>query len=126
LNPGVNEPATIRDLQSKLVSQRLADAEILYVLSFQPMKIMNLIDSLRTTFDLSVTHEVALDIISNLESGKLLAAFRKTGESEMGDSSDDVYGITPYGLKLLKEFVESLSQIALTMQLGFNQKLVRV
>lgn len=109
---------------SEQLVQRLADVEILYLLSFQPLKLNNLVQSLRTTFDFTSGKNTVRQILANLEAEGLVAAFRKEN-GELGDSSEDLFGISPVGLRLLKIYVDSLSATALTMQLGFNQKLMR-
>lgn len=121
----MDELSTATSPDSEQLIQRLADVEILYILSYQPMKLNNLVDSLRATFDLSFGQASVYEILANLESESLVAVFRKTESSVHSESSDDVYGITPAGLKLLKGHIESLSSITLTMQLGFGQKLIR-
>ncbi len=56
----------------------------------------------------------------------MVSVFRRSISAGPKDgSNEDLYGITPNGLKLLKDCIESLSEISLTMQLGFSQKLVR-
>jgi DNA-binding PadR family transcriptional regulator len=123
LKTDVAELSTGTSPDSQELVQRLADLEILYILSFQPMKLNGLVDSLRTAFDLSASRATVREILANLEAENLIAAFRESAEHK--DSSDDVYGIAPIGLKLLKRYIESLSEITLTMQLGFSQMLVR-
>jgi len=38
--------------------------------------------------------------------------------------SQESFSITPLGLSLLSEWIESLSEITLTMQLGLNQRVI--
>ena len=122
----LSEYSTAPALESKQIVNRLADAEMLYILSFQPMTIRGLIDNLRKMFGLSITPASARDILSNLEAENVVSAFRRPMSAEpIEESEPDVYGITPNGLKLLRECIDSLSEISLTMQLGFNQKLVK-
>ena len=120
----MNELSTATDPDSEQLVQRLADIEILYMLSFQPMTLNNLVDSLRATFDLPSARGTIGEILANLEAEGLVSVFRKS-ESQNRYSADDLYGISPVGLKLLRGDIKSLSEIALTMQLGFSQKLMR-
>ena len=122
----LSELSNAPSLKSKQLAHQLADAEVLYVLSFQPITIRNLMDNLRKTFDLSITSASANEILLVLEAENMVSAFQRPISVESKDGSDaDVYVVTPNGLKLLRECIESLSEISLTMQLGFSQKLVR-
>ncbi|MDG6905102.1 MAG: hypothetical protein JRN20_04875 [Nitrososphaerota archaeon] len=104
--------------------QRLADVEILYLLSLQPLELNNLVRTLRTTFEYSTVKGTVSQLLASLEAEGLVASFRKEA-TELGNSCSELFGITPTGLKLLRVHVESISGMALTMQLGYNQKLVR-
>jgi DNA-binding PadR family transcriptional regulator len=121
MKPGVTDISS--DSESSNLIRRIADVEILYVLSSKPMSAKNLIEALKTTFELSISSGITRELLANLASEDKVAVFRRTGSSESA-SFDDIYGTTQRGLKLLKESVESLSEIVLTMQLGFNQKLL--
>ena len=121
---GMSELSIVQSLESTQLAQRLADVEILCLLSFQSMTINYLTDSLRTTFGLSISLPAVGEILSQLEIDYAIEPIRKVGSPEPNISSDKVYAITTRGLKLLKEYIGSLSEIALTMQLGFNQKII--
>lgn len=124
MDAGVDKLSSVDDPDAEQIVQRLAGVEILYALSFQPMKLDGLIESARRTFGLAFGSGTLHEILANLEAEGLVAVLRKELQSDK-DSSEDVYGITSVGLKLLKEYIESLSQMTLTMQLGFDQKLLR-
>lgn len=113
---------------TQAVAHQLIEVEILYLLSYQPMTGSSLNDSLRRIFDLRVSLSELSGKLRYLEKEGLVKSVVSFGNgvgNKDHTSIESGYSITPLGSKALATYIESLSTVALTMQLGLNQKLVR-
>lgn len=99
------------------IASQLLDVEIMYLVNQGPKRLSEIrtalakvfgIEPEMTTITLRVRELTAKGFVMKLET-----------------NGDAIYALTSEGHHLLGEFIESISQIALTMQLGLNQKLVR-
>jgi hypothetical protein len=84
---------------------------------------MELTAQLRTTFGLETTSNVVKENLVDLRSRKLVRSFSNHPNQQLADNFPyESFSITPLGLSTLSEWIESLSEVTLTMQLGLNQR----
>ena len=104
-----------------LVREKVLDLEILYLLNLRPKRASELRNLLVSTFRVNASDEIIASRISYLVS--LGLARMSVGSATQVDNC--MYSLTPKGAKELDEGIQSLSEIALTMQLSLTQPLVK-
>ncbi|MGI0090288.1 MAG: hypothetical protein ACREBS_01135 [Nitrososphaerales archaeon] len=118
---GETTPAVEKDSTS--VALQLLDVEILYLISYRPLTLNNLVDSFNSTFDLFVSPSALFGRLRYLERADKLKSFQKLG---VGSDYGELYSITLFGSKKLSGNMQSISEIALTMRLGINPKVIQL
>ncbi|MDG6995418.1 MAG: hypothetical protein JRN52_05805 [Nitrososphaerota archaeon] len=104
-----------------LVREKVLDLEILYLLNLRPKRASELRDLLESMFRVKASDEIVASRISYLVSSGL--ARMTVGSATQADKW--MYSLTPKGAKEMDEGIQSLSEIALTMQLSLTQPLVK-
>ncbi|MDA4110999.1 MAG: hypothetical protein OK439_00560 [Thaumarchaeota archaeon] len=110
------------------LQEKLIDVEILYILTSKPTNISELKNNLNSTFGLKVDISALSEKLAELESEKLVRWFQlqPTGsKSALNGLVEKSFSVTPKGLITLQGWIESLSEITLTLQLGLNQRVIR-
>jgi hypothetical protein len=100
---------------------KLADAQVLHLLSSEHSGIDDLIDGMKkhlTSRSLKLTTEIPSNLQS--ENDVFLIGEKTIGVVSKRNGSDEVYSITPKRRIILKDCVEALSEIVLIMQLDFK------
>jgi len=111
--------------KSREITQKLAGVEILYILASKPKTLTELTAQLKTTFGLETVSTAVVENLLDLRSRKFVRSFSShpiLNQPAADNSSHESFSITPLGLSTLSEWIESLSEITLTMQLGLNQR----
>jgi hypothetical protein len=104
------------------IAFQLLNTELLYILNFKPRTLSALRESLRSIFDLSIESDLLEKRLQLLEEEGCVQSLPLTDQA----SEKDPYMVTQSGLRGLKESVETISTIVLTMQFGLDQKLCRL
>jgi hypothetical protein len=123
---GISNASGNHELKNREISQKLCDVEILYILASNPKTLETLVGRLKTIFGLETVTKVVLDRLTELMSHKLVISFssRLEGQKVDGNYSHESFSLTPLGLNALSEWIEALSEITLTMQLGLDQRIM--
>jgi len=80
---------------------------------------------LKTTFGLETVSAVVKEKLLDLKSRKFVGSFSNHPISNQHVADNlpyESFAITPVGLSTLSGWIESLSEVTLTMQLGLNQR----
>jgi hypothetical protein len=107
------------------IADKLVVVETLYILAPNSASPREVVGRLKNIFGFDSNGDRVMAVLESLAARNLI---RKS--SNFADQSPSLnllsesYSITPHGLRKLGEWLESLSEITLTMQLGFNQRLV--
>jgi len=121
----VERPLIQEEERIQEIAVKLDTVEVLYVLALRPANISNLGDRLKSTFGFEMDSSRITDVIEILHSSGLIRKFSNyLDESQALRSPQEAFSITPLGLSKLAEWIESLSEITLTMQLGLDQRIV--
>jgi hypothetical protein len=123
---GIFDASGDYELQNREISQKLCDVEILYILSSNPKTLETLVGRLKYIFGLEIGTKVVLDRLTELILQKLVISFssRLEGQQIGGNYSHESFSLTPLGLNTLSQWIEALSEITLTMQLGLDQRIM--
>ncbi len=111
--------------KSREITQKLADVEILYILASKPKSLTELTARLKKTFGLETTSAVVKENLLDLRLRKFVRSFSNhpvANQSVADNFHHESFSITPLGLSTLSEWIESLSEVTLTMQLGLDQR----
>ncbi len=103
------------------IADSLVGVEALYILAANPATTREVVSRLRTNFGLDAETDQIRPVLANLITRKLIRNF---GSLPGQVTPLDSFSITPLGLSTLSKWLESLSEITLTMQLGLSQRLV--
>ncbi len=96
------------------------------MLASEPSTVADLQMRLLETFDLGVDALVLSEIVSDLESQKLLVGFQMEAlEVRSKLMEGKFFSLTSSGTNTLRERIEALSVITLTMQLGLKQRITK-
>lgn len=107
------------------IACKLDIVEVLYVLASKPGTVSDLNSRLRATFGFEMEFSRSREVIEILDSRKLVRKFSNyQSENHSAVSSQEAFSITPAGLTKLDEWLQSLSEITLTMQLGLDQRIL--
>jgi hypothetical protein len=104
------------------ISEKLIGIEVLYVLASKPCGNSELASRLMTTFGFEVDSKTLEDVIEELESLHLVGGSSNYSGNKPLDTHD-LFSVTSLGMTKLREWIESLSEITLTMQFGLHQRL---
>jgi hypothetical protein len=105
------------------ISDKLVEVETLYVLASKPVALQDLVSRLRTIFAFESNIDGVNEVLEQLQSRKMVRRFSYYPTTAIG-SGQESFSITPLGLSKLGEWLESLSEITLTMQLGLDQRIM--
>jgi hypothetical protein len=114
-------------LEVNEVAGKLIEVEVLYVTSSKPAKLHELAGRLKATFGLDAKPHEINEAIESLESQRVirrLSNYPIDASTHSIEISTDTFSITPLGLGKLGDWIESLSEIVLTMQLGLDQRVL--
>jgi len=100
------------------IAAKLIEVEVLYGFAPKPFTISELSNRLQTSFGLETDRTSLEETVDNLVSDGLLRNF-----SNYSADPEKFFSITPDGLSKLGEWIESLSEITLMMQLGLHQRI---
>jgi len=103
------------------IVDKLVEVETLYVLASKPAALPDLVSRLRTIFGFESNLGIS-GVLEELQSRKLIRKFSNYPSTVVG-SGQESFSITPLGLSKLSNWLESLSEITLTMQLGLDQRI---
>ena len=118
-----SEPATGNDLNE--IADKLIIVETLYILAASPASPREVVNRLKSIFGLDSNENRVIGVLGGLADRNLIRKFSNFPDQTLSlNLSSESFSITPLGLKKLGEWLESLSEITLTMQLGLNQRLV--
>jgi hypothetical protein len=113
---GSKTPSELSD-----VASRLTEIEVLYAVASKPLSAQDLVDRLETTFGLE-TDIVSIGVVlAGLVDSGFIRRFSSSGYPN--PSSRESFSIAPTGITKLSRWIESLSEITLTMQLGLHQRI---
>ena len=116
-------------MQTTEIARKLTEVEILYVLACKPKTLSELAAQMETTFGLETMDGMVTENLLTLKSRKFVRSFSNQPIANQSDSNDfafESFSITPLGLSILGQWIESLSEITLTMQLGLHQRVAIV
>jgi hypothetical protein len=113
---GTKSPSDLGD-----VASRLTEIEVLYAVASKPLSAQDLVGRLETTFGLETDIASIGEVLSGLVDLGLIRRF--SNSSYPNPSSRESFSITPTGITKLSRWIESLSEITLTMQLGLHQRI---
>ncbi len=120
LAPDELDPRAVSEIAAKLT-----EVEVLYILASKPAAVAELLGRVRNTFGLEADPIQIEDVVDTLDSRKLIRRFSSfPGETSHVGPSEESFSITLLGLVKLGKWIESLSEIAIIMQLGLNQRVV--
>jgi hypothetical protein len=112
------------ELDIKIVGN-LQKTEVLYVFASRPGTVSEAIDRLNRAFGLNPKTEGITEIVDAFVSRGLIKEFPESShELEQENSSKRSYVITTLGASLLRESIDALSEVILTMQLGLNERFI--
>ena len=101
-------------------AKQLVDIEILYLLTFSPKSGYELRKKLLNWFKISISYGTLYPHLHALEkSGLIIGAWQQ--KFDEAPLKKRMYSLTPVGQKILRNNIENLSKMALTMQLRVNQ-----
>jgi hypothetical protein len=107
------------------VANKLMEVEILYILASRPAATGELVAQLKGTFGLETDSTQVGQMIEKLDTLRWIRKFSSfEADGSLSGSIREAFSITPMGLAKLGGWIESLSEIALTMQLGLHQRVV--
>lgn len=105
------------------IAGKLDVVEVLYVLASKPAIVLDLNGRLKAAFGLEMDFSRVGEVVEILDSRRLIRKFSNYS-NESQSIPQEALTITALGLSKLGEWIESLSEIALTMQLGLDQRIV--
>ena len=106
------------------IAENLITVEILYIIAANPTSAREMIARLKTNFGLVAEADHVNVHLENLIVERMIRKFATIpGQDASAGVSQEAFSITPFGLSNLGRWLESLSEITLTMQLGFKQRL---
>jgi len=118
-----SEPATGNGLNE--IADKLVIIETLYILAASPASPRDVVSRLKSIFGFDSNEDQVVEVLGGLADRNLIRKFSNLPDQTLSlKLSSESFSITPLGLKKLGEWLESLSEITLTMQLGLNQRLV--
>jgi DNA-binding PadR family transcriptional regulator len=127
-NATTNQPVVGQEESSSLrihsrVARQLVDIEILYLLNFGAKSGYELRKSLSRSFGIKVSYGTLYPHLHALEKGELIVGTWSSSKEETPARSSlkkRVYDLTSHGAMVLKESIEKLGRISMTMQLLLN------
>ncbi|HYB04354.1 MAG TPA: hypothetical protein VED17_07825 [Nitrososphaerales archaeon] len=118
-----SEPATGNGLNE--IADKLVIIETLYILAASPASPRDVVSRLKSIFGFDSNEDQVVEVLGGLADRNLIRKFSNLPDQTLSlKLLSESFSITPLGLKKLGEWLESLSEITLTMQLGLNQRLV--
>jgi len=105
------------------IAESLITVETLYIIASNPVSLRELTGRLKTNFGMNVSADQVNQVLENLVEGRMIRKFVNIPGNGTAETGLEAFSITPLGLSRLSKWLESLSEITLTMQLGLNQRL---
>jgi hypothetical protein len=105
------------------IAESLVTVEILYILASNPASQLQILNRLRTNFDLIADADRVKKVMEELIAGRMIGNSQIFSGMNPSRRHRKLSRLRLSGLSKLSELLESLSEITLTMQLGLNQRL---